>query len=131
MYSSASASSLSLASNTTEQQLLVSSGAPVSAGSPQKVAVWGHANVTAGAAAITVTLRVRRGSGLSGAILYTSGAMNIAATQAESLAFGFDDLVPDGTGVYTLTLQQSVAQAIVGNDCAIRTSGINSLGVTA
>lgn len=129
MYSTSSVAPGALSAVATEQQLTVTSGAPLVGGSPQKVAVWGHVNLLSGAAAITATLKVHRGNGLGGAVLYTSGAVNVPLATTASIPFGFDDTAPDGTGVYTLSITQSVAQALTVNDATIRSSGINSLQV--
>lgn len=81
-------------------------------GIPQQlpVGIEGTINVTPGAAATGITIRVRQGS-LAGPIVGQSPLHTVAAAAPQSISFGATDNTPflEGGGVYVVTAQQTAA----------------------
>lgn len=72
------------------------------------VNIQGVVAVTAGAGTTAVVIRVRRGTGVAGAIVGELETDTLAAASLEAIPFAMQDPLGDAAGqVYTLTAQQT------------------------
>jgi hypothetical protein len=81
--------------------------------SPQPVRISGTINITAGTGVTGLTLRVRQGVGLGGAVVGATEIDTVAAGASSPFTFAVDDvtgLVESGTA-YTVSLVQTGASA--------------------
>ena len=95
---------------TTEGSAVTSGGISTSPG--QTVRVFGTAIITTGAGTTTVTLRIRRGSGIAGTSVGVPTAATVTAGNTVALSFGGEDSPGEVAGQqYSLTAQQAGATA--------------------
>jgi len=75
-----------------------------------RVRLHGFAQVTAGVGATAVTLRVRRGAGVGGAIVGEGNPVTVAAGNTVNLSIDVEDSPGEvANQVYTLSVQQTAA----------------------
>lgn len=77
----------------------------------QGVSVNGNFNVTTGASTTGVTVRVRAGVGVAGALIGTAVTHTLAAAASATIPYGVLDATLVGTVQYTVTAQQVAASA--------------------
>lgn len=116
---------------TAETAAATSSSVPENLAGPaaQGVKVSGVLNVTAGTTATAVTIRVRAGSGLTGAVIGNAITHTLPAGETMSIPFEAIDstLVQLAGAVYTVTVQQVGATANGSvNQATISTEPISS-----
>lgn len=76
----------------------------------ENVVICGAINVTTGAATTAVTVRVRRGEGITGTVVGIAAVHTLAAAAVASIPFeAVDTAVPNDNQVYSVTIQQTAA----------------------
>lgn len=74
--------------------------------------IRGWANVTWGTGTTSAILRFRRGNGLTGTIVATTGNVNVTAAQTTAIDLQFAEQIINGEfNDYSLTIQQNAATA--------------------
>jgi hypothetical protein len=112
-----SGSATSVALTTAEAAILVLG--PTVTNNPN-VTLTGDFNLTQPATAGTFVYKIRRGSGVTGAVLYTSPPINIAASVTQNFGFTFTDTnAPLVNAQYSVTITDSVTGATVADIQAI------------
>jgi hypothetical protein len=86
----------------------------------QGLRIRGVLTLTGNASASTVVIKVRQGSGVAGATVYTSPALTVGAAGVAALAFDCLDAAPvQGNNIYTVTATPSLAATL-----AVVTAGV-------
>lgn len=97
----------------TTTELAVVTSPPVSTrDSGEAIVIEGYVTVTAGTGATAITPTIRRGSGITGAIVGEQHAVTVTAGNVVALSVNVEDVPGEVAGqVYTLTVAQTGASA--------------------
>lgn len=80
-------------------------------GAGEGLVISGEINVLAGTAATDMTVRVRKGEGITGTLVGVAQVTSIIATDTLSIPFSAIDSAPADNASYSVTVQQTAATA--------------------
>lgn len=93
---------------TNAETAILTTGPISTPGAGSVVNIWAALAMVAGAGTTAVVLRIRRGTGVAGAIVGEAATATLAATALGALSMAVADPLGDAAGqVYTLTVQQT------------------------
>lgn len=95
---------------TTTTELDVGTASTLTNAAGEPVVICGTVNILAGTATTAVTVRVRRGEGITGTVVGIAALHTLAAAATASIPFeAVDTAVPGDNQVYSVTVQQTAA----------------------
>lgn len=111
---------------TTTETVALTMPAISTPGAGSQVTMEGELNMTAGTAATAVTVRVRRGTGITGTVVGESNPVTVAAGNTVPLPWQVVDTPGEVAGqAYVVTVQQTAA---TGNGTVLNAAGSITVG---